>query len=114
MVYLDKLCYEFVCDYGVILVCLNYCGYIKIICILINYVVCYGILNDKFLCEGDIVNIDVMVIVDEWYGDYSCMYLIGEIKWKVECFIDIIYECMMCGIVVVKLNVIIGNIGVEI
>lgn len=101
-------------DYGVIFVILNYCGYIKFSCMLINYVVCYGIFNEKGLCEGDILNIDVIYILDGWYGDFSWMYLVGEIKWVVEWLIDVIYELLMCGIDVVCLGNIIGDIGVVI
>ncbi len=112
--HLDKLCYEFICDNGAIPACLNYRGYTKTICTSINHVVCHGIPSDKPLREGDIVNIDVTVIVDEWHGDHSRMYPIGEIKRKAERLIDITYECMMRGIAAVKPNATTGSIGAEI
>lgn len=49
-----------------------------------NYVVCYGILGDKKLKDGDILNIDVIVIVDGWFGDISWMYVVGKLSCKVE------------------------------
>lgn len=59
--------------YGYVVVCFNYFGeyflYLKLCCISINDVICYGILDDYVFWEGDIVNIDLMMIVDGWYGD---------------------------------------------
>ena len=57
----------------------DYRGYPQSICTSINHVVCHGIPNDKPLREGDIVNIDVTLIVDGWHGDSSRMYPVGEV-----------------------------------
>ena len=57
---------------------LNYRGFPKSTCISVNHVVCHGIPGDKILDEGDILNIDVTVILDGWYGDTSRMYFVGE------------------------------------
>ena len=61
---------------------LNYRGYRHTLCTSINHVVCHGIPNDKPLRDGDIVNIDVTVIVDGWHGDTSRMYPVGDVKRK--------------------------------
>ena len=63
---LDDRIREFTLDHGAIPACLGYKGYEKTICTSINHVVCHGIPGDKVLKEGDILNIDVTVIVDGW------------------------------------------------
>ena len=65
---LDKLAYDYVIDHGATPACLGYRGYRHTLCTSINHVVCHGIPNDKPLRDGDIVNIDVTVIVDGWHG----------------------------------------------
>ena len=58
---------------------LNYHGFPKSTCISLNEVVCHGIPSDeKLLKNGDILNIDVTVIKDGYYGDNSKMYIVGE------------------------------------
>ena len=56
---------------GAIPACLGYRGFPKATCISANHVVCHGIPGEKRLEEGDIVNIDITVILDGWYGDTS-------------------------------------------
>ena len=71
---LDDLCREFIVKHGAIPACLGYRGYPKSTCISINHVICHGIPDyERKLADGDIVNIDVTVIVDGWYGDTSRM-----------------------------------------
>ena len=79
---LDDLAREFVLDHGSLPACLFYKGYRHTVCTSINHVVCHGIPGPKALKEGDIVNIDVTVIVDGWHGDTSRMYSVGEVKRK--------------------------------
>ena len=109
--HLDKLAYDYVIAHGGIPACLGYRGYRHTVCTSINHVVCHGIPNDKPLREGDIVNIDVTVILDGWHGDTSRMYPVGEIKRKSERLIEITYESMMRGIGVVKPGATTGDIG---
>ncbi len=66
---LDRLCHDFILDHGAIPAPLNYRGFPKSICTSINHVVCHGIPGDRRLMEGDIINIDVTVILDGWHGD---------------------------------------------
>ena len=79
-------------SHGALPACLGYRGYRHTLCTSINHVVCHGIPNDKPLRDGDIVNIDVTVILDGWHGDTSRMYLVGDVKLKAERLVDITYE----------------------
>jgi methionyl aminopeptidase len=108
---LDKAAYDYVLAHGAIPACLGYRGYRHTVCTSINHVVCHGIPADKPLREGDIVNIDVTVILDGWHGDTSRMYAVGPIKRKAARLIDITYESMLRGIAVVKPGATTGDIG---
>ena len=111
---IDKLCFEFAMDHGAYPAPLNYRGYRKSICTSINHVVCHGIPDDKPLREGDIVNIDVTLIVDGWHGDSSRMYLVGAVPRRAERLIEVTYEAMMRGIAMVKPGNTTGDIGAAI
>src|SRR3546814_5189947 len=78
----------------------------------VNHVVCHGIPSeDKRLEDGDIINIDVTVIVDGWHGDTSRMFFVGEPKIKARRLVEVTYESMMRGIEVVKPGATLGDIG---
>jgi methionyl aminopeptidase len=110
--HLDKIAYDYVISQGAVPACLGYRGYRHTLCTSINHVVCHGIPNDKPLRDGDIINIDVTVIVDGgWHGDTSRMYLVGDVKLKAKRLVDITYESMMRGIAVVKPGATTGDIG---
>ena len=79
---LDVLCHEFILAHGAIPAPLNYRGYPKSICTSINHVVCHGIPSDRKLEPGDVLNIDVTVILDGWHGDSSRMYTAGTPSTK--------------------------------
>jgi methionyl aminopeptidase len=108
---LDKVAYDYIIAHGAIPACLGYRGYRHTVCTSINHVVCHGIPNDKPLRDGDIVNIDVTVILDGWHGDTSRMYPVGDVKRKAERLVEITYESMMRGIAVVKPGATTGDIG---
>ena len=108
---LDKVAYDYTVAHGALPACLGYRGYRHTICTSINHVVCHGIPGDKPLRDGDIVNIDVTVILDGWHGDTSRMYPVGELKLKSQRLIDITYESMMRGIAVVRPGATTGDIG---
>lgn len=61
---------------------IGYRGYQHASCISVNHVVCHGIPGPKVLKDGDILNIDVTVIVDGWYGDTSRMYVAGALPGR--------------------------------
>src|ERR1700761_6936595 len=109
--YLDKLAFDYTVAHGGIPACLGYRGYRHTVCTSITHVVCPGIPNDKPLRDGDIVNIDVTVIVDGWHGDTSRMYPVGEVRRKAERLNEITYDCMMRGIAMVKPGNTTGDIG---
>jgi methionyl aminopeptidase len=109
---LDRLCHDYTLDHGAISACLNYRGYPKSICASINHVVCHGIPGDRKLIDGDIVNLDVTVILDGWHGDTNRSFLVGDkVPLKARKLVDITYEAMMRGIAVVKPGVRLGAIG---
>jgi methionyl aminopeptidase len=108
---LDQLVHKFTIDAGAIPAPLNYKGFPKSVCISVNHVVCHGIPGDKVLKNGDILNIDVTMIVDGWFGDSSRMYLCGDVSIKARRLVDITYEALMRGIEVVKPGAYTGDIG---
>jgi methionyl aminopeptidase len=109
---LDKLCHEFIVSHGAIPAPLNYRGFPRSICTSINHVVCHGIPGDRRLMEGDILNIDITVILDGWHGDTSRMFLVGDkVPLKARRLVDLTYEAMMLGIAQVKPGVRTGAIG---
>jgi len=111
---LDKLCYEFARDHNAIPATLFYKGYRHSVCTSINHVVCHGIPDERPLREGDIVNIDITLIVDGWYGDSSRMYPVGEISRKAERLIEVTYESLEAGIAAAKPGNTTGDIGAAI
>lgn len=90
---------------------IGYKGYKHASCISVNHVVCHGIPGDKRLKDGDIVNIDVTVIVDGWFGDTSRMYVAGKLGRKAERLIEVTHEALMKGIEAVKPGNTFGDIG---
>ncbi len=112
--HLDRLAFTFARDNGAIPATLYYRGYTHSICTSINHVVCHGIPNDKPLREGDILNIDITLIVDGWHGDTSRMYAVGEVSRRAERLIDITYEAMWRGIKAIRPGRTTGDIGAAI
>lgn len=108
---LDRLCHERILAAGAIPAPLNYRGYPKSICTSVNHVVCHGIPGEKVLVAGDILNIDVTVILCGWFGDSSRMYPVGEVALKAKRLIDVTYEAMMRGIAVVRPGATLGDVG---
>jgi methionyl aminopeptidase len=111
---IDRFVFEFGMDHGAYPATLMYRGYRKSTCTSINHVVCHGIPNDKPLREGDIVNVDVTLILDGWHGDSSRMYAVGEIPRRAERLIDVTYDAMMRGIAAVRPGATTGDIGAAI
>ena len=110
--YLNDLCHKKIIENNAIPAPLNYRGFPKSICTSVNHVICHGIPSDKILKNGDILNIDVTVIVDGWHGDTSRMYFVGnDIPIKAKKLTQITYECMMMGIEKVKPEIHLGEIG---
>src|SRR5258708_28075673 len=100
---LDRICAEMTAARGAISAPMGYRGFPKSICTSVNHVVCHGIPSpDKVLQDGDILNIDVTPIVDDWYGDSSRMYCVGNGGVKARKLIDVPYESLMRRLAVVQ------------
>jgi len=103
---------RFMRDHGSIPATVGYRGYQHASCISPNHVVCHGIPGEKELADGDIVNIDVTVILDGWFGDTSRMFLVGDkISVRARRLCEVTYEAMMRGIAAVKPGATLGDIG---
>ena len=111
---IDKICYEFIRDNGGYSAPLYYRGYTKSLCTSLNHVVCHGIPSDRVLNEGDALNIDVTTIVENFHGDTSRMFTVGEVSVKAKNLIEATYESMMNAINILKPGVKLGDIGHEI
>ena len=108
---LDKICYEFIRDNGGHSAPLFYRGFPKSCCTSTNHVVCHGIPANKYLNEGDIINIDVTAIVNKWHGDTSRMFYVGEVSIKSKNLISTTYESMMKAISIIKKGIKLGDVG---
>jgi methionyl aminopeptidase len=108
---LDAIVFEFAMDNNAVPAPLNYRGFPKSVCTSLNHMICHGIPGNRKLKDGDIINIDVTLIVEGWHGDSSRMYPVGEISRKAERLIDITYEALSRGIAAVRPGATAGDIG---
>ncbi len=111
---LDRLCHEFTVSHDAVPAPLGYRGFPKSICTSVNHVVCHGIPGAKRLSDGDILNIDVTVILDGWHGDTSRMFFLGDagdISVKARRLVDVTFEALWRGIKVVRPGATVGDIG---
>lgn len=108
---LNDICHAMIVERGATPAPLGYRGFPKSICTSVNHVVCHGIPGDLRLKDGDVVNIDVTVIVDGWHGDTSRMYFVGKPSIKARRLTQVTYEAMMLGIEQVKPGNTVGHIG---
>lgn len=111
---IDKKCKEFVSDHKAIPASLNYKGFPGSLCTSVNDVICHGIPSALVLKEGDILNLDVAVILNGYFGDTCSMFAIGEINEPAKKIIDIAKECLRIGIGECQSGNHLGNIGFEI
>jgi methionyl aminopeptidase len=108
---IDRVITAMIADRGAISATIGYKGYRHASCISVNHVVCHGIPGDKLLKDGDILNIDVTVIVDGWYGDTSRMYAAGTLTKKAERLVQVTHDGLMAGIAVARPGNTFGDIG---
>ncbi len=108
---LDALCHDFIVAHGAVPAPLNYRGFPKSVCISINHVVCHGIPGERRLLDGDILNIDVTVVLNGWHGDSSRMYVAGTPGTRARMLMDVTYEAMQRGIATVRPGATLGDIG---
>ena len=108
---LDRLCHDFILAHDAVPAPLNYRGYPKSICTSLNHVVCHGIPGDRKLETGDILNIDVTVVLDGWFGDSSRMYCAGPPSTKARNLIEVTHEALMVGLRACKPGATLGDVG---
>ena len=108
---LDKTIFEFARDNRAYPAPLNYRGFRKSICTSLNHVVCHGIPDNKPLRDGDILNIDITLIVDGWHGDTSRMFTVGEVSRRAMRLIEVTYQSLLIGLEAVKPGATTGDIG---
>lgn len=109
---LDSICHEYIIDkLDAIPAPLNYRGFPKSICTSINHVVCHGIPGNKRLKNGDIINIDITVIKEDYHGDTSKMFCVGQPSVRARRLVDTTYECLLLGIDMVRPGTRLGDIG---
>jgi methionyl aminopeptidase len=110
---LDRLCHDYIVDVQkAIPAPLNYRGFPKSICASINQVVCHGIPSEKRkLKDGDIVNLDITVIKDGYYGDTSMMFCVGNVPDHARRLVQVAQECLYKGISIVRPGIRLGDIG---
>lgn len=111
---IDRIVTAMVQDAGALSATIGYKGYQHASCISVNHVVCHGIPADKKLKDGDILNIDVTVILDGWYGDSSRMYVAGTANRKAERLIQVTHDALMKGIDAARPGATFGDIGAAI
>ncbi len=112
---LDQICHEFIVnEQQAIPAPLNYRGFPKSICTSVNHQVCHGIPGDRVLKNGDILNIDITVIKDEFHGDTSKMFILGKPPVLAQRLVDLTYEALKIGIQEVKPGAKLGDIGYKI
>ncbi len=111
---LNQICHDYIVAHDAYPAPLNYHGFPKSICTSVNHVVCHGIPSDKKLKKGDIINIDVTVIKNEYHGDTSKMFIVGEPSILAQRLVNITQEAMIIGIKMVKPGITLGDIGAAI
>jgi len=109
---LDRLCHDYIVNVQkAIPGNVGYHGFPKTVCASVNEVVCHGIPSNKVLKDGDILNIDIAVIKDGWYGDTSRMYFVGEPAPEARRLVKTTYDAMCAGIRMVRPGATLGDIG---
>jgi methionyl aminopeptidase len=108
---LDAIAFDFAMAHDAIPAPLNYRGFPKSICTSLNHVVCHGIPGPRGLREGDILNIDITLIVDGWHGDSSRMYPVGQISRAAERLLEVTHNALMRGVAAVRPGATTGDIG---
>ena len=108
---LDAIAHEYILDHGATPAPYGYRGYPKSICTSLNHVVCHGIPGPRVLKDGDLMNIDVTVILEGWHGDTSRIFFAGKPRVKAQRLTDVTYECLRRGIAEVAPGKHLGDIG---
>lgn len=108
---IDQFCMEFVKDHKATLSFYNYHGYPHNICASVNDVVVHGFPNKTALKEGDIVSIDLGVVLDGWHGDHAYTFILGEVAPEILQLVKVTKESLYKGIEKAIVNNRVGDIG---
>ncbi len=109
---LNQICHEYIVEtQDAIPAPLNYRGFPKSICTSVNHVVCHGIPGERRLKSGDILNIDITVIKDEFHGDTSRMFFVGKPGVQAERVSKVAFEALWLGIEQLGPGKRLGDIG---
>ena len=110
---LDRICHEHIVQVQqAIPANVGYKGFPATVCTSVNNVICHGIPSPaKVLKDGDIINIDVAVIKDGWFGDCSRMYCVGQPSPLARRLVDTTYEALRAGILQVRPGATLGDVG---
>ena len=112
---INEFCHRMIIENDAVPAPLNYKNFPKSVCTSVNHVVCHGIPNEKkILKNGDIINVDVTVILDGWHGDSSRTFAVGNINNKILSLLKTTYECLLIGIENAKPGKKVGDIGYSI
>lgn len=84
------------------------------ICASVNEVICHGIPGPQELKDGDIIGVDIGVLLDGYYGDSCFTYLVGEVSPEVRGLVETTRECLEAGIATVRAGSRLGDIGAAI
>ncbi|NCI45756.1 type I methionyl aminopeptidase [Sediminibacterium sp. WSJ-3] len=108
---IDKLCAEFVKDHKAVPSFYQYRGYPHNVCASVNDVVVHGFPNDTPLKEGDIVSIDMGVILNGWHGDHAYTFILGDVSAEVLQLVRVTKESLYKGIEKAVVNNRVGDIA---
>lgn len=108
---IDRFCHDFMVGRGAVPATLGYRGYRHSTCTSINHVVCHGIPGDRRLAEGDVLNIDVTVLLNGWHGDSSRMYAAGQPSTRAARLMDVTHHALMLGVAAVRPGRTLGDVG---
>ncbi len=110
--HLNQLCHNYtINEQQAISAPLNYHGFPKSICSSVNHVICHGIPGDKKLKNGDIVNLDVTVLKNDYHGDTSRMFYVGTPSILARRLVECTFQCMVEAIKMVRPGIQLGDIG---
>lgn len=111
---IDEVVYVMMIVVGAYSSSLNYGGFSKSVCTSLNECICYGILDDMVILDGDIINIDVMVYLNGYYGDMLRMIMVGNVTEEVRRLVETTERALDAVIVICKFGMLVRKIGVMI
>lgn len=100
---IDTWVYNYCIEHNAIPADLNYEGFPKSVCTSINDVVCHGIPSpDEVVKDGDIINVDMSTILDDYFSDSSRMYLIGNVSDEDKRLVETTKKAVEAGLAAVR------------